>query len=358
MELRVLDTNQEAIDILDTFESVIWTDRYAKYGDFEIYTPYSSKLMTICKQDYYLDCKESEHTMIVESIQKDTDHENGNHLTITGRSLESILYRRIVWSPTVITGNVQDGIKKILNENMIAPTDTDRTIPNFIFEASTDTAITGLTIVSAQYYGDYIYDVVANLCVTYDIGFRITINDNKQFVFKLYAGVDRSYSQLINPYIIFSSNFDNLLNTNYLESKKTLRNTTLIIGETVNDVQKVTAIGDGSTGLNRRELYTDASDISSTVDDVTMSDAEYSAQLQQRGIENLLEYKTTQIFDGQVDMTLMLLNSNNSFMGDIVQIVDEYGTGSRSRIEEIIHSQNKEGFKTYPTFTIIEEDNS
>jgi len=357
MELTVLNTKLEAIDILDFFESAIWTDRYCKYGDFEIYTPYET-LLERCKQDYYLSYVQSEHTMIVESIQTNTDRENGNHLTITGRSLESILYRRIVWSQTIITGSVQDGIKKILMENVISPELTERTIPNFIFEESMDTAITSLTITSAQYNGDWVYDVVAKLCSTYDIGFKITINNNNQFVFKLYAGVDRSYSQEINPYVIFSPDFDNILNSNYLESKKNLRNTTLVVGEIIDNVQKGTVVGDGSTGLERRELYTDASDISATVDDVTMSDEEYIAQLQQRGIENLTQYKTTKAFDGEVEATSMFLNGTDSYLGDIVQIVDEYGFGSKSRIEEIIHSQNKEGFKTYPTFTIIEEDNS
>lgn len=356
MELRVLNTNFEAVDILDVFESVIWTDRYKICGDFEIYTPYDSKILSICKHDYYLTCKESKRTMIIEDIQKNTDIENGNHLTITGKSLESILDRRIVWFPTIITGSVQDGIQKILNENVIAPTDSGRTIHNFIFKKSTDIAITSLTITSAQYNGDSVYTVIVNLCTTYNIGFKVTLNDQNQFVFELFAGVDHSYSQITNPYIIFSPNFDNLSNTNFIESKKNLKNTTLIGGETIDNVQKATVIGDGSTDLNRREIYTDASDISSTVDKVTMSEAEYIAQLQRRGLENLSEYKITKVFDGQVDASLMFSDGADSFLGDIVQIVDENGIESRSRIEEIIHSQNKEGYSTYPTFTILEED--
>lgn len=358
MEPTVLNTNLESIDILDFFESIIWTDRYSQYGDFEIYTPYSNKLLNTCKLDRYLICDESKHAMIIESVEKNTDVENGNHLIITGRSLESILYRRIVWAQTVITGNLQDGIKKILLENVISPSIAERAIPNFIFKESTDEAITSLTLTSAQYHGDWVYDVVANLCSYFDIGFKITINDNNQFEFELFAGVDRSYNQNINPYIEFSPDFDNILNSNYVESKQNLRNTTLIAGEIVDNLQTIIVVGDGSTGLERRELYTDASDILSTVDGVVLSDTEYIAQLQQRGLENLVQYKITKVFDGQVETTTMFSDGADSYLGDIVQIVDEYGSGSRSRIGEIIHSQNKEGYKTYPTFTIIEEDYS
>lgn len=49
--------------------------------------------------------------MIVEKIQITSDTEDGNHVTVTGRSLESILDRRIVWGQKLLSGNLQNGIK-------------------------------------------------------------------------------------------------------------------------------------------------------------------------------------------------------------------------------------------------------
>lgn len=37
MELLVLNTTFESIAVVDTYESLIWTDRYNAYGDFEIF---------------------------------------------------------------------------------------------------------------------------------------------------------------------------------------------------------------------------------------------------------------------------------------------------------------------------------
>ena len=37
MEILVLNTNFETVYIVDSFKSMIWTDRYNEYGDFEIY---------------------------------------------------------------------------------------------------------------------------------------------------------------------------------------------------------------------------------------------------------------------------------------------------------------------------------
>ena len=357
MELMVLNQQFQTIDILDTFESLIWTDRYSKYGDFEIYTPINSRILESCKQDNYLWYKDSEHVMIIESILKGTDIEAGKTLTITGRSLESLLYRRIVWRQTVIYGGVQAGIKQLITENIINPIEPERKISNFIFEDSTDPAITGLPNIMAQYTGDDLYDVINKLCEYFGIGFKIMLNDNNQFVFKLYAGKNRSYSQTANPYVIFSPNFENIIDSKYLESKKTLKNVTLVAGEGEGTARKTTTIGT-TAGLERRELFTDARDISSDANGQVISDADYYAQLKQRGEEKLVEYKVAKSFEGQVEATQMFKYGRDFFLGDTVQVVDEYGIESKSRIDEIVRSQDKEGFNVYPTFTILEEDES
>lgn len=282
MDVTVLNTNLDAISIVDVYESFIWTDRYYEYGDFELFTSMTDTILSYIRQDYYLQSRESEHVMIIEKIRINSDSENGNHITVTGRSLESILDRRIVWGQKTITGNLQNGIRTLLNENVISPADNKRRISNFIFEASTDPAITSLKI-DAQYTGDNLYDVINKICSERSIGFKVTLNNNKQFVFKLYAGADRSYDQSVNPYVIFSPKFENIINSNYVESKSALKTVTLVGGEGEGSARKYTTVGGGS-GLNRRELFTDARDISSDVGDgVVLSDAAYTAQLQQRG---------------------------------------------------------------------------
>lgn len=70
-----------------------------------------------------------------------------------------------------------------------------------------------------------------NCAIPKNVGFRIKLSDDNKFVFKLYAGADRSYDQFTNPYVIFSPKFENVINTNYLESKKTLKTVTLVAGE-------------------------------------------------------------------------------------------------------------------------------
>jgi len=358
MELIVLNEKFESVAIVDTFESLIWTDRYREAGDFEIYTAATREMFDIYQQDFYLFNKDSEHMMIIESVEIETDAELGNKLKITGRSLESILDRRIIWTQTVFSNTkIQNGIKSLIEAAIIKPSIADRKIDNFIFEESTDESITSLQF-DAEYTGDNLYEVICDICAASKIGFKITLNELDQFVFKLYRGIDRSYAQTERPYVVFSPKYENIINSNYLESKKTLKNVTLVAGEGEGASRKTTTVG-AESGLNRRELFTDARDISSTLDNnVTLSASEYTKLLQNRGKEKLAENKTTKTFEGEVEATILFKYGKDFEMGDIVQLVNEYGIEHTTRIIEMVMTQTTSEMSSYPTFEVIDDEDS
>ena len=304
MDILVLDENLEVIDIVETFNSFIWTDRYNEYGDFELRISIDDRSVKALRIDRYLQNRDSDHLMIIDTLEIDSDAEDGTYLVVTGKSLESILGRRIVWGLKILEGNLQNGIKSLLNENVISPSNLDRKINNFVFEESTDPLITELSI-KAQYTGDNLYDVIHTICENQNLGFKVTLNDSKQFVFKLYSGKDRSYSQSENPYVIFSPKFDNLLSGNYIESKAAWKNVTLVGGEGEGTERRYTAVGNVS-GLKRREIFTDARDVSSTTEaGETISSDAYISLLRQRGKEKLSENVNVMSFEGEAEMTQM-----------------------------------------------------
>lgn len=356
MELLVLDKNLVALGIVDSFASLIWTDRYNVCGDFEIYGPASKELMALLQPDYYLYNRDSEHLMIIDTQDLTSDTEKGTNLKITGRSLESILDRRIIWNQTILTGNLQNGIETLLNENAINPIITDRKINRLVFLPSTDPVITSLTV-EGQNTGGYLYDVITSLCIANDIGFKITLSDSGDFVFQLYTGVDRSYSQELNPYVVFSPNFENIIKSNYFESRANLKTVVLVAGEGdgADRKTKVASITSGAgTDLDRREMFADARDISTTIDGGTLTDEEYQAQLEERGIERLAENTVIKSFDGQVDTSSVFVYGVDFSMGDIVQKANEFGQASRVRITELIFSEDITGYGVYPTFSSYE----
>ena len=352
IDLIVLNQNFEKIAIIDTYESLLWTDRYDKPGEFEIYTPVAEFALQYPVADNYLQIKNSGHTMIIEDTTIESNIETGNHIRIVGRSLESILDRRIAWTQTDITGSLQNGIQRLLNENIIQPTIADRQIPNFIFQASEDEAITSLTMEN-QYSGDNLLEIITTLCETNHIGFQIVLNDSNQFVFSLYKGTDRSYNQETNPFVVFKPSFENIINSNYSDVQSEAKTITLVAGEgeVLGGDRKQRVVGTG-VGLARKELFTDARDIQSD----EMSASEYNAKLDQRGTEKLNENKPKKTFDGQCETTRKYRYQEAFFMGDIVQVADEYGMESAARVMEFIWSSNQSGLESYPTFEAIQDD--
>lgn len=356
MEFLVLNTKFEAVAILDVFESFIWTDRYSKCGDFEIYTSSDRQIIETLKEDFYIWTEDSEHVMIIENRKIITDVEEGNKLLVSGRSLESILDRRIVWNQILLDGDFQTQIKRLLTENVINPLDSNRKISNFIFEETDDPYILSLKV-QVQYTGDNLYEAVCKLCESVSIGFKITLNDNNQFVFKLYSGTDRSYDQETNPYVVFSPSFENIINSNYYESKAEYKNVGLVAGEGEGSARRTVVVGESTLKeLSRREFYVDARDISSTTSNGgSISTSAYDDLLRQRGDEQLKENKIIQAFDGQVESTQMYRYGEHYFMGDITQLENEYGMESKVRVTEFIRSVDKDGIDSYPTFEVIEE---
>jgi hypothetical protein len=350
MEIYVYTPDFINVCIIDTYQSFIWTDRLNEPGDFELYTPVTQKILDYCVEGNYLSIKDSEYTMIIENREIRTDLEDGPIITITGRSLESILGRRIIWSTTNLDGNLQNGIKTLINDNIISPSIADRAISNFVFKDSEDDKITSLTM-DNQYTGDNLLEVIEELCSTNKIGFRILLNDDNEFEFELYAGVDMSYNQDTVPWIVFSPNYENLLNSVYKENTDECKNVALVAGEDQSENRVTRVVGEGS-GLTRRELYVDARDLRSN----DISTSEYYQQLDERGKEKLNDCKVEKKFESECETTKQFEYGVDFKLGDIVQVENEYGIGAPARITEFIISDENDDMKRYPTFEIVEDE--
>lgn len=354
MSLTVLNNNFERVYPLDILDSMIWTERYSKHGEFEIQVKANLTYLAQLKEGYFLSKDGTDRLMVIESLNLKTDVEDGNKFIVKGRSFETIIERRIVWKQTLLSGGLQASIKKLLMDNAISPEDPDRKISKLMFEESDDPLITSLSI-DDQFHGETLYEVVEKLCTANGIGFKITLSPEKNFIFKLYAGVDRSYSQSSVPIVAFSPKLDNLSNSSYYHTSITHRTITLVLGEGEGSDRPGVQIslGGDNTELNRRELFTDASDLSATTEDGVLDLDQYNTLLAQRGVRSLLENQQISAFDGTVIATVNYTYGTDFFIGDIVQIENEYGLTGTSRVTEIVFSEDPSGVNTFPTFESI-----
>lgn len=368
MDIYVKNKSFEQVGIVDVFESLVWTDRYDSYGDFELYTKVSPELLALLKEDYYLSIQASEYSMIIESVEVKTDVENGDKLVVKGRDLSSILDRRLIFQTTVLDTTVQLGVQQILNENVInAVSQPQRNIPGFIFNWNSDPIVEAPTI-KAVYYTQGVYDTIAYLSQVNNLGFRVTFDSSMNFVFQLYAGKDRSYEQSTNSYVVFSPEFDNLNNSDYFRDSRFKKTIALISGDAYQEGARPTFDYDPweneptdphyptiRTGLERRELFVDAPDLS-TIDPGTGLPFEfwtYVYIMYNRARQALNENISYELFNGEANVNGIFKYGVDFFLGDIVQMADKYGHTGRARVTEMIISENLSGYSAYPTFSMI-----
>ena len=85
-------------------------------------------------------------------------------------------------------------------------------------------------------------------------------------------------------------------------------------------------------------------------------DTENYRQRRKDTLENLAKNILIKTFDGEFETQKMFSYRKDFNMGDIVQVVSEYGRETRSQIMEMIISQDLSGYTTYPTFKILDNE--
>lgn len=369
MELHVLNELFDTVEIIDVFESFNWTDRYNEAGDFELIVIASKEMISTIRTDYYLYFQQSEHLMIIEDIEILTDLEEGNRIKVTGRSLESILDRRVILNKTTFKPNnlFKSAVSKILNDSMGANAPAWRKISNFVVSSSSGAALNSMQLeVGAQYLGENVYDTVVELCKLKRVGFKVLLTEDNKFAFSLYVGVDRTTANETVVPVIFSPYFENISNTTYYRSTKTMKTINYVVGEEVGEEGHktreriaVTRGGGKYTGIKRREMYTDARDIShKDEDDNDITPQNYTKLLVQRGKEKISEDENSAVetFEGEVDYKTAFVYDVDYRLGDMVEVADIYGHETPARISEILFSFDEEGFSINPSFTVPDDE--
>lgn len=378
MEFMVLDKNYDGIAMIDTFTSAIWTVRYDEAGDFEIYTPVRLDYLQAMQIGNYLWNRDSDRLMIIETVEIETDAEQGPQLIVTGRSLESILDRRVITNSATLTGSLPVVIEEILSNEIIRS--GVRQIPGFIYTRTKDPRITSLNVEFTA-RGENVYDTICSLCQTYKLGFKVTPHGKGGFNFELYMGADRSYNQNENPYVVFSPSFENLLNSNYIKSFKSYKNAIYAVGtyqkevivknkykndegdwvveeQTTYEEAEVTTWGysesNAPSGLTRREMF---------IDNGGVNDGEQGGSADvwnninhQKAITELSGHQTTTAFEGELEATRQYVYDEDFTIGDIVQVENEFGITGTVYISEIVFSQDANGITITPTFTSTEDE--
>ena len=374
----LLDKNLNIIYVIDTYSSLIWSSRYRELGDFELMIDATTQNLNMLKSSKYIIRDDSDMICRIEKINLKTSKESGDYLIVTGYDLKKILDQRIVWSQTNFNGLVEDYIRKLIYDNVINTNDINRKISNFTLGEKAGFTET----INQQVTYDKIGDKIRELCEKYDWGYKVYLNDNKQFVFELFKGEDKSDS------VIFSNNFENLNSSNYTEDDSNIATTALVAGEG-EGVDRITTTTGLASGIDRYEIYVDARSTSKNIayDELTttypggseinegdityyqvnginiaiittegetktakLTDEIYKENLKTLGEEALAKQKEINSFDGTININQNFVYKVDYDLGDIVTVENDYGISDTPRIVEIIETNDADGYNVEPKF--------
>lgn len=328
VSLRVFDLNTfDEIGEINVFETFIWPTAFNAYSTFELWAPVNDENKELLKDGNIIWPDGSETAGVIEIVNPDKNDKGVLRFNIKGRTLESLLTRRIIWGtynkttkeyPSTIT-------RELVNESAINVADEKRKLP---FLELADDPLVGEKI-TYQKTGGELYEAINKLATEASIGFKVVFDPrNKRMIFQVLKGVDRTYGNEndIEP-IILDSDLQDILTSNYYRNSQDYKNIALVAGEDSGDARKKVIVGsEDVSGFDRREAYIDARDLQSettTGETTSLTDEEYNELLIQRGNEKLSELKVTETFEASLRITGSQYEfGKDYFVGDIVTAVD------------------------------------
>ena len=354
MEIYALKGLNGDVKIIDTFQSVVWNMQFFDVSDFELVVPGTAEnfatltkgTMLVRGTDIHVDPEDPtkvtyKNVMQVRDRILTFDIEEGWVLTVTGPGLKKIVGQRIVWQQTNLSGTVENAIRQVITENIISPTDPARVIPNFTLAPAKGYTET----IEAQLFSENIADWTKKTCELYGYGWDVYIS-NGNFVFDIAKGTDRSFDQSDVTPVVFSMEYDNLISAGYEEITEDTFNAAMIGGEGEGTDQITESIGTAS-GLARSEGFIDASQVSSNGAIITLET--YKEMLINYGASEMVKKQDKEKLSGEINHNGMYKLDRDYSLGDIVQLKTEF-YDAKSRITELIYSEDENGSVTLPTF--------
>ncbi|WP_433959308.1 siphovirus ReqiPepy6 Gp37-like family protein [Cytobacillus horneckiae] len=352
--LYVCNENFERLGMVGRFSYLLWRKKYSSHGEAELHVDVTTENINLLQKGRILFRKDDNEAMFIYYRGFSEDATGKDQLVIKCFSLIRWLDRRILWRIATYNNTPEDIVRSMISTEIISPSNLNRRISQIKLAARKGF---GSPIELQASYVDLLEKIEA-ICNTYEMGIR-TIFDGIEAKFDLYEGVNRTVNQSTYPRVILSKDFSNVLSRKYEEADNDVKNTALIGGEGEGTARTLTSIEQG-TGLNRKETFVDARDISNqTEDNVQIPDAEYKKILKQRGLEKLLDFEDFYSLECELDVTKENTKyGRDFFLGDLITIRDDkLGIIMNSRVEEVdeVYQQSKEIYvrvgKSVPTLT-------
>ena len=360
MELYILDSLFRRIHVIDQYISLIWTERFQTYGDFQLDIVSKYETRSLLTTDTYLAMNLSNYIMRIESFEDDVDAQGKRLLVIKGRSMEAILLDRVAKESTstltvspkwTLTNPPADVARTVFHTVCVTgaldPGDVIPVVEGILPSLSASTIPEPLDPITLDITPTTVYDVISTkICQAWELGFRFLRYDSTgQIYFDIFAGDDRTSGQTTLTPVIFGPQLDNLQNTKELTTIDKAKNVAYVYCNDGFEMVYPLGVDPTIAGFERRVLVISATDITSATTS-NVSDA-----LIQRGNEQLAAARMYQGFDGEISQNSQYVYGRDYNVGDLVEMQNIDGVANQMRVTEQIFVEDNQGFRSYPTLT-------
>ncbi len=340
--IRIISPEFDLLAEIDDFESLQFTRRWYRQGEFELHININKNNTEVLQKDNLIMLGADTHKVGIirhREIKLDDQGNASEELIIKGPSLQGITGRRVTVPPAGqgydrIRANTETVIKHYINTNIINPTDVSRKIPQVIIASD---LFRGIEVPWQTRFEqlDTVLQEIAEWC---DIGWDIYLDiENKKWVFDVFEGRDLTTDQEELPPVIFSVEFDNIKEQHFIDSSLNYKNVGYAGGQGEEELRLIQQIGTAE-GLARHEIFLDCSD-SADADELTSN-----------GQQKLAEFKRVQSFDVSIIQSSFIYGVDWD-LGDIVTVQSKkWGITMNSRITEVKEVYEVSGFSLNATF--------
>lgn len=338
MILNLLDENRELLDIVSHFEQILWTKKYKDVGGCVLTLAADKDLLyQLLYEVKYISRDDDDMVCEIAKISLNVNKETGKKtIVVTGLAVSNILNRRIVWEQTQYTTTAEIFIRRLVLDCITEPTNDDRLV-EYVKLGQLMNYSEELT---KQVTYENVLTTIKDLCTTYNYGFKMILNSSKNFNFQLYKGLDCSKNQTDNDFIIFSTDYNNLNSLDWEIDYSEFKNVALVGGEGEGTARKTTSVGT-ATGIDRYEMFVDASGVSSEEETIT----NYDDVLSEKGEEALSNQKAKQTVNCSIDINSYIYKEDYD-LGYKVTIEDtDFGITFDATIVEVVETEDINGYR-------------
>lgn len=314
MELLALDGAFQPIAYLPYF-NLQWTREYYKIGQFSVQVAAASYDPAMA----YLYNADRPETAIIQKVEL-TETVKGRFVQLSGYFLEAILNDKVVYPTYYASGSIPATVVAMLRQ--YKDDIPLLTVADAPAEQADET--------SWQETGGQLADVAYTKLQTVQHSLRCRYDyASNKITAEVWQGLDRTQEQAENPFVTFSDGFGNLTEVDASSDRSNYKNYAIVAGQDQEENRKL-AYADLSGGGYKHVLFVDAS--GERWDPEKQTEAEYLAGLQQKGLDELLNYQIIQNVDIQAAASGFAYLQDWDLGDKVDVIVEDIGLAMQARI--------------------------